>query len=722
MARMTEPSLLDVLIAKLRFWRSPPDGLPSLRRLWSEEGSVEITEPGISDTPRQPRFRLDIRLRAGDGPPPLGMISALVLALVGLGMLSITEPRVPVAVVLLAGAAGALAFAVRRGETAEISDLDAKERPRWDPTFRPVLIAAAALAVAITAVAAAGNRLGVVVLAAWPVSVVLAALSVSSAPGGGRRWWRDADSLLRREKWGFAIPRSALLPVLIIAGAVAIRTASLATVPAEMVSVHAELLQAILRASTTSPIVFPWSGGGLGPVSVYLNAILAAAAGGPSFAIFKLGTVLAGLVTLPLVFALGREVGGRATGLAGMALAAVGHWPDLVSRTGFSDGWYPPFAAAALLLLVRGIRRTSRADFVGAGIVTGLAIQTTSMARSLVVLAVVLVAAVWIPATPEQRRRLAAGLALALVMTAVTGLPTLIADRSPPGDAGALWWLGAARGSIDHGVAPGLAARVGRTLVMPLWSDGPLWIHGGGQRPALDRAAAACFVLGIALTAVVAVHRRRANTAILLVLAMPLLMLPAILAPLDPELAPSPVRGCGALPAVFVLAGLGLATVAGAVRRSLAAPVGRRLGAATAIALLAASALAGRTVVHGSFAVSWDRSAWNASEMGSVVRAAITLGVPEDRAWVVPYPHWVDTRLVGAEAGLPGVDLAHDPMTVATTAGRPGAKLFLVHPDDHRTVRALRRRLPAAAVARQPSRVDGKEYLTVLDLTGGRGD
>lgn len=724
---MTEPSLLDFLTAKLRFWRRQPDEVPSLRRLWQEEESSEHA-PGETESvahdessPRQswiPR----IRLQRGDGPPPMAMASALILILVGLAMISGPDPRPAVAVVLLGGAAGAAFFALRRGEIPQAAESESPDVFATDPPPRPLLFVAAAVASIITGVAAVDNRAGPGLFLTWIAATALATVAATTSPGDGHRLRRAIRAWFEQEQWSLSLRRSAALPLLIVVGALIVRTGALAVVPAEMVSVHAEFFLSVLRAGQPDPpIVFPWGSGGLEPIPVYLEAVCATLAGGLSFMSFKLGTLLAGLVTLPLIYLLGVELGGRPTGVAGMALAAVGFWPDLVSRTGLSDGWYPPFAAAALLLLVRGVRRARRLDFAAAGVVIGLAIQTTSFARSLTALAVVLVGAAWIPAGPEQRRKLLAGLGVVLILAAIAGLPTLVAARSAPTDAGTLWWLGAANGARDHGMASGLVERFVRAVVMPVWSDGPVWIHGGGLRPALDRVAGAFLVLGTALAVLGVVLRRRLVDALFL-LSVPLLMLPAVLAPLDPAMAPSPVRCGGAIAPVFVLAGAGFASVIGALARSIASGPGRRIAAVAAIGAVALSALAGRAVVRGSFAETWDRSAWNASELGEVVRGAMAMGVPLERARVVPHPHWVDTRIVGAEAGHPERDLAIDPRAVDTAAGRAGPQLYLVHPDDHRTLRTLKEKLPGATVIQFESRKGNRPFLAVVDLSMSGGE
>jgi len=716
---MTELSLLDYLAVKLRFWRTPPEGVPTLRRLWMEDGSTNAISPSV-DIPK-PRRRSPqwIRFAGGDGPWPLGIVSALALALAAQAMLTADEPAV--AVVLLAGTVGAAFYAVRRGEVTVDTATEVESSDWTDPRPRPLLGIAATLATILVGLAANGNRAGAALLLVWIAAVGLTAAALTTAPGDGPRLWRAIRNRFHRNWWTNGLRWPVFIVIALIGVAVLLRTSGLAMVPAEMMSIHAELLQAVHSAGQGEPpIIAPSSTGGFAPIPVFLDAILVPLAGGLSFISLKLGTVLAGLLTLPFIYLLGREVGGRMTGICALALAAVGQWPNLVSRLGFTDGWYPPFAAAALLLLLRGIRRGRRADFVAAGVVIGLAIQTHPMARSLVAAAVILLGLAMIPASAATRRRLATGLGVVLLLIVVTGLPTIIAAPEPLPQTGPLWWLGAATGERDGSMTTDLLGRTGRTLMLPLWSDGPAWFHGGGDRPALDRVAASLLVLGLALAGVAAALRRRFE-GLWLVMAIPLLMLPAILAPLQPHLAPSPLRCGGAMAPVFVLAGIGFASLIRAIASSLAAPSGQGLAIAAAVVVIGSSAAAGHRVVHGPFAETWDRSTWNASELGEVIRGAIAVGIPPEHTRVVPFPHWVDTRLVAAEAGLPGEDLAISPDLVEQAARRSGPHFYLVHPNDRRTLRILKHRLPAATMTQHSSRVEGKVFLSVMTLSADGG-
>ena len=59
------------------------------------------------------------------------------------------------------------------------------------------------------------------------------------------------------------------------------------------------------------------------------------------------------------------------------------------------------------------------------------------------------------------------------------------------------------------------------------------------------------------------------------------------------------------------------------------------------------------------------------------------------RRWVIAYPHWVDTRLVGIQAGFPTKDFAIWPEDLDTTLNVPTPKLFLVKIDDTAGMEAL---------------------------------
>ena len=83
-----------------------------------------------------------------------------------------------------------------------------------------------------------------------------------------------------------------------------------------------------------------------------------------------------------------------------------------------------------------------------------------------------------------------------------------------------------------------------------------------------------------------------------------------------------------------------------------------------------------------------------------------------DTAWVVPFPYWVDTRLVGVWAGIPNRDFAIWPDQLSKTLQVAGPKLFIAKAsltdpaaNDQKTVDLLRQLYPQGSL--EPASVAG---------------
>jgi hypothetical protein len=78
----------------------------------------------------------------------------------------------------------------------------------------------------------------------------------------------------------------------------------------------------------------------------------------------------------------------------------------------------------------------------------------------------------------------------------------------------------------------------------------------------------------------------------------------------------------------------------------------------------------------------------------------------------VAYAHWVDTRLVGINAGNPTRDYGIWPDQLGSTLTTPPPKLFLVKVDDQLGLDMLRQLYPEGLLSTKQSRVPGKEFAT----------
>ena len=115
-------------------------------------------------------------------------------------------------------------------------------------------------------------------------------------------------------------------------------------------------------------------------------------------------------------------------------------------------------------------------------------------------------------------------------------------------------------------------------------------------------------------------------------------------------------------------------------------------------------------LVFNQFQAQYSQSAWNTSEMGTVIaQFANTIG-DEDSAWVVAYPHWVDNRLIGINAGFPAKNYEIWPDDIASTLEVPAPKMFLYNPLDTEAAEILQQVYPRGAESRYGSEFENKDF------------
>jgi hypothetical protein len=98
----------------------------------------------------------------------------------------------------------------------------------------------------------------------------------------------------------------------------------------------------------------------------------------------------------------------------------------------------------------------------------------------------------------------------------------------------------------------------------------------------------------------------------------------------------------------------------------------------------------------------------------------LTIGSPES-AHVVAYPHWVDTRLVGINAGYPTRDFAIWEEDFPRTLETGGSKLFILKLEDSQSLSTLQTLYPQGHLRLYESRLPDKdfyEYYVLPDSTG----
>jgi hypothetical protein len=253
---------------------------------------------------------------------------------------------------------------------------------------------------------------------------------------------------------------------------------------------------------------------------------------------------------------------------------------------------------------------------------------------------------------------------------------------------------------------------------MFFWSDGEVWVHSIPLRPALDVVSAALLFLGV-IGLTVRYIRYRHWIDLFLILSIPMLMLPSTLSLAFPNENPSLNRTGGAVIPVFIIIGFALDGFVSSIKSRLPIGWGRGLAVLFTAVVIYASCRSNYDLVFNQYAQNFTNSAWNTAEMGTVMREFIdSVGSPEG-AWTVGYPYWVDTRLVGITAGYPTRDTSIWPDNFSETVPVPGAKMFLINPEDKDAVAALQQLYPQGTLKTYHSKVPTKDFLIFLVLSAG---
>ncbi len=522
-----------------------------------------------------------------------------------------------------------------------------------------------------------------------------------------------AWNALRRPAWQIRIVPWTLLLVGAAILVAYFRLYHLAQVPAQMVSDHAEKLldvQDVLNGQTH--IFFPRNTG-RELFQFYLTAAVIKLFGtGVSFLSLKIGTAIAGLVTLIYMYLLGKEIANREVGLAAAVFMGIAYWPNVITRIALRFTLYSLFVAPTLYYLIRGLRRRERNDFILAGLFLGLGLHGYTPFR-IVPLVVVIAVGLYLLHRQSKgvRESTFANLVVLAIVATFVFLPLMRYAISNPDLFGfrAFSRLGSVERPLAGPAWQIFLSNTWHAVTMFNWDDGETWPISVTHRPALDTISAGLFLLGVILL-VVRYLRRRHWLDLFVLLAVPLLMLPSILSLAFPNENPAPNRAAGAAVPVFIIVALALQGLISAFRSKMGKEWGNRFALSAAGVLLIFSISQNYDLVFNQYASSFEAASWNTTELGQVIRDfSHTIGNP-DNAWVVAYPYWVDTRLVGINAGYPSKDYAIWPDHFQDTLSIQGPKLFLIKLEDTQSLQTLKGMYPNAWAELYPSSDPNKDF------------
>lgn len=483
-------------------------------------------------------------------------------------------------------------------------------------------------------------------------------------------------------------------------------------VPSEMVSDHAEKLYDVADVLDGQRPVFFVRNTGREAFQFYWTAfIIDFLDSGINFFSLKLGTVLLGIPTLPFLYLLGKELGNKQTGLFAMLFAGIAYWPNVISRVALRFTLYPFFFAPTLYYFLRGMRTKQRRYFVLSGLFLGIGLHGYTPFRVVPVL-IVLAGVLYVL---HHRSKLALrhavfGLLLITLAAALVALPLIRYGAANPDQVmyRTLTRVGSIEQELQEPAGIIFLNNLWRAMTMFAWDNGEVWVNSIPHRPALDAVSGALYHLGF-LAVLLRYIRKRRWTDLLLLLSIPILMSPSIFSLAFPAENPSLNRTAGAIVPVFLLVGFALEAIYSAICR-IHHSTGKVLAGSLAALLIFVSASLNYDLVFNQYRDGYDHASWNSSQIGKVVEDFIDTWGNPDSAFVVGYPHWVDTRLVGINAGTPNKDYAIFSDAFPMTESLPNPKLFVVYPNDTDSLTALMERYPQGIMRLIPSEIEGREF------------
>ena len=525
-----------------------------------------------------------------------------------------------------------------------------------------------------------GNMFTTLGVIEWGLSIVFWVWAV--APQG----WNPWVGVQRGWRW-LTTTRITLNPTLIMlllimfAGAF-FRFQSINATPPEMTSDHVEKLFDVNRVLHGETNIFFANNDGRDAIQFYALALLSQLPGmNLDFYLLKLMTVLEGLVTIPLLFWMGREVIGKeqprlanAVGLIMAGLVAVSYWHEMLSRLGLRIVLTPLFTALVIIFLVRAVRYNRRRDFILTGLALGFSLYAYQAMRMMPVAVLLVVGVAFVFGMPSlaARRQMLLNLVALVIVSFAVFVPLFGFSVQYPEDfwrrtSGRLFGDDITRTTDEAGNIvmrtptiqervdafnqniPVLMNNVRNALLMYNWKGDVAWINNAPNHPALDPLTGGFLIVGVAAWLARMFRRRDAFDWSLVPLIL-IMMLPSVLTIAYPIENPSASRISGTLPGIYLLIAVPLALIVLALPRLMGKALAWCLPVFGVVAVLWVSYDNNAPTYFEDYSEAYS----NASLPYSVGGRALSDFASANgygNAFIIAYPYWWDHRALAIEGG-----------------------------------------------------------------------
>lgn len=527
---------------------------------------------------------------------------------------------------------------------------------------------------------------------------------------------KDRQSLKSNLQKIFSNRKRMMALLFLIVVVLVFQLGGLKNVPSEMVSSQVEAyytFDGILSGETA--LWFPRNVVSE-PFGYYWGALLNLFAGKPiSFTGLKVAYALAGLIAVFFIYKLGNLLFDESSGYLSALLFGIGFWPILQERALLGYGLVLAIFIPASYFLIKSFKEDDFNSMLIATVLTSLGLLTNKIFIFAVLANTLVTIAYTIKKVKDgQQTELVMRIGMSLILGVVVALPLVfIIVANPSG------WMAPIVNQLSSQFSPHSASNgvvffsnLIASLGMVNWSNNNSWVDGIANRGALDWLSATFFLFGFAILIFHDLRKNRSQTIALLLIFLVMLM-PSVLSFSQPQENPSLSRALGAALPVFLIAGRGFGFVLEQLPEISTKKSNNRR---TFVFLLFASIAIFNNyqLINRVYAENYQRSAWNANEMASVLTDNLAGREGNFQAYLVGYPYWVDARAVAISMGKPELNLSILPEALAQTVNLNTNKIFLLHPEDEGSLNQLQSLYPNGFGNLYASREANKDFYVFI--------
>jgi len=682
-----EPSVLDYLRSKLRFWDRSDQ---PVNRSSGIENSDTLSE-NIAETPEVGN-QVD---QGGDTDRvkiPWFLILAVSLAIPAQLFLEPVTGRSPIPGIFLYSLSAICLFIAFTRKTLVISEHREESDHGFDLTLRVGYFIPGVIFAIMAFFLFRGGQFNFLNTLLWIVSILLVGFSFSEPISAIAIIGERIKAVFNKRKWKIEVNPWLIAVLGTIILVIFFRFAMLNLVPGEMIGDQAERLLAVNDIQMGRDPVFSSRNNGSEVFQYYWTDLILQITGTRlSFFAMKLASAIAGLVTLIYVYLLGREIVDRWVGLLAVIFCGIAYWPNVLARSFLGGIFVPLFISAMLYYLIKGLRLSKRNYFIAAGVALGLGLLSY---RVFLVAPLIILLAISLFCLHKQskgkRQQALWGMLILFLIGLIIFSPLLRVIASEPR---VYFFKVFSRVAEWERPYPGnswsiFLKNLWSGMTMFFWSNGNQWAESVVNRPALDFVSGGLLLVGISLT-LWNYFKNKHWLDLFLILSIFILLLPSVLSIAFPEENPSMSQASGAMVPAFILIAYAIFQVTINIEKGFAFRWGKLVARIIAFLLIILSVRQNYTLVFTQYKENYQRSAMNTSEIAAVItQFGETVGSYET-TWIMGFPHWVDTKLVAIAAGRIGDDFAMFPERLPETVLHAQAKMFLLNRLDEIGLEAL---------------------------------